>query len=128
MWSRRSMTHIERMNILALASLLMRLLDNAVIQEPEQGGVSLKESAVVDVRKRQIASPKVKPEDAEKRRAERILSVMAQGKATRLSEISKLSEIPEDDALQTLHALKATGRVIPFDPDEELPGTFWIRC
>jgi hypothetical protein len=89
--------------------------------------VHLKESAEVDALKNEIASLK-NPAVEQRRRAERILSVMTQGKAMRLSELSRLSEIEEDDALQTLQALKATGRVIPVDPDEELPGTIWIRC
>jgi hypothetical protein len=58
---------------------------------------------------------------------EKVLSVMPQGKPQRLSEIASLAEISEDYALTILQALETAGKVIPFNPDEELPGTFWTR-
>ena len=58
---------------------------------------------------------------------EKVLSVMPQGKPKRLSEIASLAGISDDYALKILQALEASGRVMPFNPDEELPGTFWRR-
>ena len=58
--------------------------------------------------------------------AEKVLSVMPQGKAIRLSEITALSEFSEDSVLRILVAEEWAGTVQRVQPDEETEA-FWMR-
>jgi len=58
--------------------------------------------------------------------AEKVLSVMPQGKAIRLSEITALSGFSEDSVLRILVAEEWAGRVKRVQSDEETEA-FWMR-
>lgn len=58
--------------------------------------------------------------------AENVLSVMPQGKAIRLSEITALSGFSEDSVLRILVAEEWAGRLKRVRDDEETEA-FWMR-
>jgi hypothetical protein len=58
--------------------------------------------------------------------AEKVLSVMPQGKAIRLSEITALSGLSQDSALRILVAEEWAGTVQRVRGDEETEA-FWMR-
>ena len=58
--------------------------------------------------------------------AEKVLSVMPQGKAIRLSEITALSGFSEDSVLRILVAEEWAGRLKRVQDDEETEA-FWMR-
>ena len=58
--------------------------------------------------------------------AGKVLSVMPQGKAIRLSEITALSGFSQDSVLRILVAEEWAGRVKRVQPDEETEA-FWMR-
>lgn len=61
------------------------------------------------------------------RNAEKVLSVMTERKNWKRTDLAKLANISDDEALQALRALKDADKVIPIDVDEEPKGTFWRR-
>ena len=67
------------------------------------------------------------PAQAITRNVERVLSVMTERKNWKRTDLAKLANITDDDALQALRALKDADKVIPIDVDEEPKGTFWRR-
>ena len=67
------------------------------------------------------------PAQANTRNVERVLSVMTERKNWKRTDLAKLANITDDDALQALRALKDADKVIPIDVDEEPKGTFWRR-
>jgi hypothetical protein len=69
-----------------------------------------------------IEEPNVDKQSA----AEKVLSVMPQGKAIRLSEITALSGFSQDSVLRILVADEWAGRVKRVQPDEETEA-FWMR-
>jgi hypothetical protein len=58
--------------------------------------------------------------------AEKVLSVMPQGKAIRLSEITALSEFSQDSVLRVLVAEEWTGTVKRVPPNDEKEA-LWMR-
>jgi pyrimidine deaminase RibD-like protein len=69
----------------------------------------------------------IEPAHAVTRNVERVLSVMTERKNWRRTDLAKLANIGDDDALQALRALKDADKVIPIDVDEEPKDTFWRR-
>ena len=69
----------------------------------------------------------IEPAQAITRNVETVLSVMTERKNWKRTDLAKLANISEDDALQALRALKHADKVIPIDVDEEPKGTFWRR-
>jgi hypothetical protein len=67
------------------------------------------------------------PAQALTRNVKSVLSVMTEGKNWKRTDLAKLANIGDDDALQALRALKDADKVIPIDVDEEPKGTFWRR-
>jgi hypothetical protein len=67
------------------------------------------------------------PAQAMTRNVEAVLSVMTERKNWKRTDLAKLANISDDDALQALRALKDADKVIPVDVDEEPKGTFWRR-
>lgn len=67
------------------------------------------------------------PAQAMTRNVETVLSVMTERKNWKRTDLAKLANISDDDALQALRALKDADKVIPIDVDEEPKGTFWRR-
>lgn len=67
------------------------------------------------------------PTQAMTRNVETVLSVMTERKNWKRTDLAKLANISDDDALQALRALKDADKVIPIDVDEEPKGTFWRR-
>jgi len=67
-----------------------------------------------------------KEANVDKQTAEKILSVMPQGKAIRLSEITALSGFSQDSVLRILVAEEWAGTVQRVPPDEETE-PFWMR-
>lgn len=63
----------------------------------------------------------------ERSNVEKVLSVMAEGKTWRRTDLAKLANISDDAVLQVLSVLKNTDQVISIDVDEEPKGTFWRR-
>jgi len=61
------------------------------------------------------------------RNVETVLSLMTERKNWKRTDLAKLANISDDDALQALRALKDADKVIPIDVDEEPKGTFWRR-
>jgi hypothetical protein len=61
----------------------------------------------------------------DKQTAEKVLSVMPQGKAIGLSEISALSKVSQEDTLRILPALEVAGMVKRIQSDKE--EAFWMR-
>jgi predicted transcriptional regulator len=59
------------------------------------------------------------------KQAEKVLSVMPEGRPIPLSEICALSGFSQDRALQILQALKKAGRVKRFHPDELTEPQWW---
>jgi pyrimidine deaminase RibD-like protein len=75
-----------------------------------------------------VSSPAVTgPAQAMTRNVETVLSVMTERKNWKRTDLAKLANISDDDALQALRALKDADKVIPIDVDEEPKGTFWRR-
>ena len=58
--------------------------------------------------------------------AEKVLSVMPQGTAIRLSEITALSGFSQNGVLRILVAEESAGTVLRVQPDEEKEA-FWMR-
>jgi pyrimidine deaminase RibD-like protein len=67
------------------------------------------------------------PAQALTRNVKSVLSVMTEGKNWKRTDLAKLANIGDDDALRALRALKDADKVIPIDVDEEPKGTFWRR-
>ena len=67
------------------------------------------------------------PAQAMTRNVDTVLSVMTERKNWKRTDLAKLANISDDDALQALRALKDADKVIPIDVDEEPKGTFWRR-
>jgi len=67
-----------------------------------------------------------KEANVDKQTAEKILSVMPQGKAIRLSEITALSGFSQDSVLRILVAEEWAGTVRRVQSDEETEA-FWMR-
>lgn len=63
----------------------------------------------------------------ERSHVERVLSVMTERKNWKRTDLAKLANISDDDALHALRVLQDADRVIPLDVDEEPKGTFWRR-
>jgi hypothetical protein len=69
----------------------------------------------------------IEPVQAVKGNVERVLSVMTERQNWRRTDLAKLANIGDDDALQALRALRDADKVIPIDVDEEPKDTFWRR-
>ncbi len=57
----------------------------------------------------------------------KVLSVMTECKNWKRTDLAKLANISDDDALQALRVLKDADKAIPIDVDEEPKDTFWRR-
>ena len=73
------------------------------------------------------SSSVTEPAQAVTRNVETVLSVMTERKNWKRTDLAKLANVSDDDALQALRALKDADKVIPIDVDEEPKGTFWRR-
>ena len=63
----------------------------------------------------------------ERSHVEKVLSVMTEHKNWKRTDLAKLANISDVDALQALRVLQDADKVIPLDVDEEPKGTFWRR-
>lgn len=63
----------------------------------------------------------------ERSHVEKILDVMTERKNWSRTDLAKLANISDDDALRALRSLQEADRVMPIDIEEETKGTFWRR-
>jgi hypothetical protein len=74
-----------------------------------------------------VSSTVIQPVPPTTRNVETLLSVMTEHKNWKRTDLARLANISDDEALQALRALKDADKVIPIDVDEEPKGTFWRR-